>query len=263
MANSSRRTGSTWLEGMIAKISGKSGRLAKPDENNPIVPKEDVAIIGDIHGRLDLLNRLIQRIQKTAPNTKLVFVGDYVDRGPSSRGVLDFLRCLDAPAVFLKGTHEAMLLDFVDNPIQHGRQWLRNGGSETLASFGISLDESSSALMVRNAGDKLSAELSDGTEAWLRALPLFWRTGNLVVNHAGPDPKKSVRDQDEKSFLWGHNRFLRDARTDGIWVAHGHWIQDRPACRNGRISVDTGAYFSGKLTAAIVSCDGSIRFLNS
>lgn len=263
MAYCSRWTGKAWVEGILAKIFGKPSKFAKPGETNPILPKEDVAIIGDIHGRLDLLKSLISRLQSEVPNTELVFVGDYIDRGPSSREVLEYLQRLDSSVVCLKGNHEAMLLDFIDNPIQHGRQWLRNGGSETLASFGITVDENSSANSIQNANGELKSRLSNGTETWLRALPLFWHTGNLVVTHAGPDPKKSIQDQDEESFLWGHHRFLRDARTDGIWVAHGHWIQDRPTCRNGRISVDTGAYFSGRLTAAIVTHDGSVKFLNS
>jgi len=252
-----------WLKGVSTKFFGKPGTLGVPHENYPVFPENDLAIIGDIHGRVDLLERLSIIVQNEAPTANLVFVGDYIDRGPSSRQVLEFLQSMDASVIFLQGNHESMLLDFIDRPLENGRRWLRNGGSETLASYGISLDENSSVNSVQRAREELVDQLSNGTETWLRTLPKFWQSGNLVITHAGPDPKKSIQDQDDMSFLWGHNRFFRDTRTDGIWIAHGHWIQDRPKCCDGRISVDTGAYYSGKLTAAIVTRDGLVTFLST
>lgn len=226
-------------------------------------PETEVAVIGDIHGRLDLLTRLIEKLSAKAPAATLVFVGDYIDRGPSSRGVLNLLRSMGAGSVYLAGNHEVMALDFLDQPQKYGNRWLRNGGIETLASFGIQLAENADPDDMVQARDAFQAAISDGTEAWLRARPLTWKTGNLLVTHAGPDPKLPIDQQEDQSFLWGHPRFLRDARTDGVWVAHGHWIRDRPIHASGRISVDTGAWHSGHLTGAIIAPGGAVRFLQT
>ncbi len=237
--------------------SGKSEEI--PDPPRPELP---VAVIGDIHGRADLLKILLDKISREDSDATLIFVGDYVDRGPDSRGVVDMLRTLDA-AICLRGNHEAMLLEFLDEPIEKGGHWLRNGGVETLSSYGISLGEDSGTDEVMNASGALRSALTDGTESWLRALPIFWQSGNLLVTHAGPDPATPIAAQSERDFLWGHRRFLRDNRTDGIWVAHGHWMRDQAEARNGRIGVDTGAFVSGRLTAALITPDGAVRYIDT
>ncbi|PHQ96539.1 MAG: serine/threonine protein phosphatase [Marinosulfonomonas sp.] len=229
----------------------------------PVPPRPEfpVVAIGDIHGRADLLALLLDKISQQAPGATLIFVGDYVDRGPDSRGVISKLRELDN-AICLRGNHEAMLLEFIDDPIEKGGRWLRNGGVDTLASFGISLGEDSNTDEVLNASKSLQNALADGTEDWLRALPIFWQSGNLLVTHAGPDPATPIADQSERDFLWGHRRFLRDNRSDGIWVAHGHWVRDRANFGDGRIGVDTGAWASGRLTAALIKPDGTVLFID-
>ncbi len=240
-------------------ISGNKTAVELPDPPHPEFP---VAVIGDIHGRADLLGLLLENIGQIAPDATLIFVGDYVDRGPDSRGVIGKLRALDN-AICLRGNHEAMLLEFLDDPIEKGGRWLRNGGAETLASFGISLGEDSGTEQVLNASKALRKTLADGTEDWLRVLPIFWQSGNLLVTHAGPDPATPISGQSERDFLWGHRRFLRDNRSDGIWVAHGHWVQDRAKIGDGRISVDTGAWASGRLTAALINPDGAVQFIDT
>jgi serine/threonine protein phosphatase 1 len=259
----SRPKNTTLLNKLSACLSGEHGGRAPSDSNNPISPDQDTVVVGDIHGRFDLLENLLRKIEAKVPNAKLVFVGDYVDRGPSSRDVLGYLSGLGELAICLMGNHERMLLDFLDDPMENGRRWLRNGGAQTLTSYGISLDETASVSEVQGARDRFDEQLSGGTETWLRARPLIWKTGNVLVTHAGPDPKLSIAMQEEESFLWGHNRFLRDERSDGLWVAHGHWIQDRALCRDGRISVDTGAFHTNHLSAAIISTDGTVKFLST
>ena len=172
-----------------------------------------------------------------------------------------FCSAVDTRAVCICGNHEAMMLEFLDDPIAKGGRWLRNGGEQTLASYGITLNEDSTVDQVVTARQHLQAALLDGSETWLRSLPLSWTSGNLMVTHAGPDPDEPTEGQDDKVFLWGHSRFLRAPRNDGLWVAHGHWIRDKPICADGRINVDTGAWATGRLTAALIGTDGTVRFI--
>ncbi len=228
----------------------------------PPRPEHPVAVIGDIHGRMDLLERLLDKLAAEAPDARPVFVGDYVDRGAESRAVLERLRALGSSATCLMGNHEAMLLEFLDDTLERAGRWLRNGGRETLASYGVDLAESPDIDALMAARDAFAEALSDGTERWLRARPLFWQTGNLLVNHAGPDPARPISAQQDDVFLWGHRRFLRDARRDGLWVAHGHWVRPDARAGDGRIAVDTGAWAFGRLSAALILPDGRLRFID-
>lgn len=248
----------------IQNLKSFAGRLLGLDQrrvNNPPRPDIPVAVIGDIHGRADLLEKLMGKLAKEQPNTKLVFVGDYVDRGPNSRQVLELLQELGDLAICLTGNHEVMLQEFLDDPVESGARWLRNGGRETLGSYGVSLNEEPSVEQLGIAAKEFDGLLSDGTLKWLRARPLSWQSGNLFVTHAGPDPSRSINDQATQDLVWGHRRFLRDDRTDDVWVAHGHWIVDRPTCAAGRINVETGAWRSGRLTAALIEPNGTVRFV--
>lgn len=253
---------------MSPRISEKLKRLFRPrgkfsasDFDNPPLPDEDLVVIGDIHGRLDLLDDIMDEIARKAPNHRLVFVGDYIDRGPSSKEVL--LRLADLPdaPVFLMGNHETMMLEFLGDPVSKGLRWLKHGGLATLDSFGISLDDSTDSAGIMDAQARLAETLSGETADWLGSLRSYWQSGNLVVTHAGPDPQLPMDAQDQESFLWGHQRFLRDERNDQLWVAHGHWIVDQPTCARGRIAVDIGAWRTGKLAAAILTRNGDVEFI--
>lgn len=226
-------------------------------------PEHAVAVIGDIHGRVDLLENLLKTIGSETTQFQIVFVGDYVDRGPDSRAVLDLLRHRIPSAVCLLGNHEVMLLEFLNETLEKGGRWLRHGGFATLASYGIQLGNNPTTAELEKARGDFADILADGTLDWLKACPLFWQSGDLVVSHAGLDPKVAVLAQDDRDLIWGHNRFLRDDRNDGLWVAHGHWVRDQPTCANRRINVDTGAWKTGVLTAAIIDPDGTVRFLSA
>lgn len=234
--------------------SGLFGGRAQPFP--PPAPDRPVYAVGDIHGRLDLLIPLIDQIAGDAASlgetADLVFVGDAVDRGPESQGVVEHLRSLAPPPGlslhFLTGNHEIMMLGFLDDPVAE-RRWLRFGGLETLMSYGI-----------RGIGDqgdpdnlmRLSGLLGDAMGPhieFLRSWRPGVRSGNVLVTHAGADPRLGAHEQPPEALAWGAPDFYRVPRKDGIWVVHGHTIVDEPVIQNGRVCIDTGAFRSGTLTA--------------
>ena len=227
-----------------------------------LAPDQVFAVVGDIHGTLSLASKIVAKIESVASENTLncetiVFVGDYVDRGEESRQVLGLLVDLQQKDpnryICLRGNHEQMMLDFLDDPEKFGGRWLRNGGLQTLASFGVGgVTASSPAIVLKKARDNFRDSMPDGLETWIRNLPFTWQSGNVFVSHAGADPCSEMSDQMEQSLIWGHREFLTKQRQDGQWVVHGHFIVDHPVAEGGRINIDTGAYFSGKLTAALI-----------
>ena len=230
----------------------------------PPKPEEKLQIIGDIHGSFDLLEALGKHLD---PAAQTVFVGDYIDRGLASADVLRVLHGVQTThssrVVCLMGNHERMLLDFLEAPEKGGKAWLRHGGLETLASYGITgkfpIGSTEALRVVRDA---LEAAMGPLLIDWLANLPTIFVSGNVAVTHGGADPDKPLPEQTPRDLLWGHPKFASRSRSDGIWVAHGHTIVPEPVARSGRISIDTGAYATGRLTAAVVE-DESIRFLTS
>lgn len=240
-------------------------------------PKPDttVYIVGDIHGCADKLASLLDRLDADIAaaqdrDTHLVFVGDYIDRGDESAAVLAFLHDLsrdDAAAVTcLVGNHEAMMLDYIDDPIGPARRWLRHGGVQTMASFGVplpaALDNPSMADLLDAASD-LRAAIGDDQMAWLRSLPRSWSSGNLWVVHAGADPEVAMSAQDDNTLIWGHEMFYTAERSDGQWVAVGHQPVEAAFAAGGRIALDTGAVYGRSLTAARITPDGRVDFITS
>lgn len=231
--------------------------FGRPAFRAPLAPEIPFAVIGDIHGCDRLLSELISRLERLElPPQHVVCVGDYIDRGDESAAVLRRLHrlTLEAGVTCLLGNHEDMLIDFLDRPERAGPRWLRYGGLQTLASFGLGpIAETAPEEAWRAHRDALRLAMGEDLEAWLRRLPLFWRSGNIAVVHAGADPAVRLSDQSRRSLLWGHPEFSRTARQDGLWVIHGHTVVERIAHRDGRIGIDTGAYATGRLSAALVS----------
>lgn len=225
----------------------------RPPPQAPLAVDAPLAIIGDIHGRVDLLVQMLARLDQEAPKAQKVFVGDYVDRGPDSAAVLRHLMGLP-DAISLMGNHERMLLDFLEDPDGQGGRWLKHGGIDTLASFGIVAGSPSEAAEALRAG--LGTEMLN----WLKARPLFFKSGTLYVTHASADPDLPLEEQDEKSLLWGHAKFGKRRRMDGCWVAHGHTIVPKAQAKDGIIALDTGAFATDRLTAAMIA-DSNLRFL--
>ena len=233
----------------------------------PIAPDQTLYVIGDIHGRADLLQDLMTIIatDRQDRDAQIIFVGDYFDRGPNSRQTLQILLThaqTHPNSVFLRGNHDYMLLKFLDNPTA-SRQWLRHGGDETLASFGMpGLSQNSAGDTLQKAAHGLIHALTPQGLLFLQDLRTSTQSGNVFVAHAGADPAHALDDQDEHTLLWGAPKFLSGIRRDGIWVAHGHFADPEPSVRDGRISTDTGAYFSDRLTAARIT-PGDVTFLST
>lgn len=238
---------------------------AKPEPDAPLY------IIGDIHGRCDLLIRLLSMIDADAEaraisDHTIVFVGDYVDRGPQSSLVLSVIvELMDdskRKVVALKGNHEAMLMSFLDDP-SRGVRWIKNGGFETLGSYGIAnVTENSDIDKLAKASAQLRDTLGEKTISFLQNLHVSFQSGNIFMCHAGADPSLALDKQDEKALIWGPENFKKKKRKDKVWVAHGHYVEAHPFADNGRISIDTGAYFSNQLTAARILSD-EIKFMTA
>lgn len=234
-------------------------RTSKPAEFPPVDPESGFYAVGDIHGRLDLLDQILRDLPTDLP---IVCVGDYIDRGEDGAGVLRRLQ--DSPQVIcLRGNHEDMLLGFLNAPQDKGPRWIRNGGLQTLASFGVTgVTQTTSGIDLKIAADALRAAMGPELINWMRLLPLIHQTGNVTVVHAGADPTRPLDQQDHRTLTWGHPDFLTKARRDGQWVVHGHTIVDKPSAEQGRIAIDTGAYATGRLTVARVT-KGDVSFENT
>ncbi|NRB18492.1 MAG: serine/threonine protein phosphatase [Rhodobacteraceae bacterium] len=259
-ASISKHVGTRPLLKKIKKLLGVNPPISFP----PPSPDAPFFAIGDVHGRLDLLDKVLDQLQ---PGPTLVLVGDYVDRGENSAGVLRRLFELSQDGtrevICLKGNHEDMMLRFLDDPEHRGGIWLRNGGLQTLASFGVSgVTERIDLESSRRVSEALAQAMGPSLISWIRALPHRWQSGNVAVVHAGADPSKPIAEQELQTLIWGHADFPATPRRDGQWILHGHTIMDQPVFENGIISVDTGAYATGRLTAAGVS-QGNVEFLTT
>jgi len=228
-----------------------------------VPPDSRVYAIGDIHGRLDLLNRLHQLILDDAAASKasqrtLIYLGDYVDRGPDSAGVIELLSQETLPgftAIHLKGNHEDFFLRFLDDT-SSGSAWFANGGIATLRSYGVDIDYAADDIPARLL-DKLSRRLPARHLDFLRALSLNHCIGDYLFVHAGIRPGLAMELQSATDMLWIRNEFLSSTVEHGKIVVHGHTITDLPEVRENRIGIDTGAFFSDRLTCLVL--DGADR----
>ncbi len=215
--------------------------------------------VGDIHGRADLLEKLLQIIRKDAlvepvnHRPILIFLGDYIDRGFQSKGVIDLLLGdLVSPfeTYFLKGNHEAAMLQFLNEPAM-GPRWAEFGGAETLVSYGVRPPRTrTSREEWAIASDALNRVLPPEHLDFLMSLRLSVQIGGYMFVHAGVRPGVDLARQSEQDMLWIREEFLNDSRPLGAVVVHGHTPATRPHRDSRRIGIDTGAYLSGRLTAA-------------
>lgn len=229
-----------------------------------------VYAVGDVHGRLDLLEAIEAAIGRdiaaTRPSRPVIcYLGDYVDRGPASAQVIDRLAAPfgdGVPRVFLKGNHEDRMLEFLEAPAAAGPAWLQYGGREALESYGVAVPARPGDADWPRLRDALAAALPPAHLGFLRALRLafVWR-GYLFV-HAGLDPARPADAQDAHDLMWIREPFLSSDRDWGLRVVHGHVIVDAPVFRPNRIGIDTGAYHSGRLTC-LVAFDGGTRLIQT
>lgn len=222
-----------------------------------------VYAIGDVHGRLDLMDDLLDIIAADvashAPKERpvLIFVGDYIDRGPASKTVIDRLiglkQVCERGSGFeirtLMGNHEQTLLQFLDSA-EVGPSWVEFGGGETLASYGVTRPPGrGDADSWRAVQERFREVLPAEHLAWLRALELSARYGDYLFVHAGVRPGVPWDLQESEDLLWIRNDFLTLPHRLDCVVVHGHTPDDEPFVGRDRINVDTGAYATGVLTA--------------
>ncbi|MEF2072029.1 metallophosphoesterase family protein [Consotaella aegiceratis] len=221
---------------------------------------ETLYVIGDIHGRLDLLTRLLDRVrqhQRDRPpsRSRLIFLGDYVDRGPDSRGVLELLCSLaasDADTVLLMGNHEALLLDFLGSAevLQH---WGAVGALPTLQSYGIAPPRQIDAIAAEHVRRELLSAMPQAHRALLGSLRQTYQNGGYYFVHAGVDPWRPLDDQSIDDLLWIRNEFLDYAGRLEKVVVHGHTPVSEVDFRPNRINVDTGAFATNVLSCLVLA----------
>lgn len=243
----------------------------------PIAPEDFtegriVYAVGDIHGRLDLLETLTQAIlrdvAKSAPSVRplVVFVGDYVDRGANSRGVIDALLAVSREPAFeveaLRGNHEAAMLGFLMD-VDTGPVWSSWGGDATLRSYGVTPPPQNAPLFEwEDARSAFASALPDTHVAFLHGLPLSLMVGGYLFVHAGIRPGVAIERQAPEDLLMIRSPFLEQAKPLGRVVVHGHTPEAEPYVSPVRIGVDTGAYATGVLTAARLEAD-AVSFLQT
>jgi serine/threonine protein phosphatase 1 len=218
--------------------------------------------IGDIHGRLDLLNAMLAKIEadiaaRPEKRNFIIFLGDYIDRGPASAGVIERLRTYrpaNAKTIFLAGNHEEVLLRILSGDGSVLPSWLTFGGAECVESYGLQadslrlLDEEAAAQLVR-------AKVPPAHLEFLEGCADTFRFGDYVFVHAGIRPGIGIEQQDRHDLRWIREPFLTDAKGHGFMVVHGHTIVSQVEERPNRIAIDTGAYRSGVLTALGIEGD--------
>jgi serine/threonine protein phosphatase 1 len=222
--------------------------------------------VGDIHGRLDLLEDLLAKIhaelqRRPAEKTLLVFVGDLIDRGPASAQVLERLRTYQREGVesmFLLGNHEEVLLRILGGDAQLIAKWRWFGGSECLQSYGVDpsrfahLSDEQALAIIRDAIPREHVK-------FLESFADSCRFGDYLFVHAGIRPGVDLDQQSQNDMRWIREPFLLDDRDHGFVVVHGHTISGEPEMLGNRIGIDTGAYRSGVLTALAI--EGTDRWL--
>jgi serine/threonine protein phosphatase 1 len=215
-------------------------------------------VLGDIHGRADLLDRAFGRIdayRAAHPHNCdfLILVGDYVDRGPCSRDVLDLVvsRMSARRTIPLKGNHEAYMLDFLENPSAL-RTWRQFGGLQTLMSYGLKPSINPDEREQRELSAELAEALPLTHRNLLETLPSSVSCGDFFFTHAGVRPGIPLSQQKEADLLWIREEFLQCAKDFGKVIVHGHTPVLAPEIHSNRINIDTGAYATNQLTCIMI-----------
>jgi len=246
------------------RLSGSAASGRAP----PRIPATHrVYAIGDVHGRLDLLEQLVATIRadnagRGPAQVWIILLGDLVDRGPDSAAIV--ARCMAFTQrsdhfVVLRGNHEAMMVDAIGGNLLALSLWLRHGGGPALSSWGVSehlVGAGASPELLRAARAQVPADVVQ----WLAALPLTWTLGDYLFVHAGVRPGCSLTDQRAEDLLWIRKEFLESEADEGYVVVHGHSISDEGVVvRPNRIGIDTGAYRTDVLTA--LALEGTERWV--
>jgi calcineurin-like phosphoesterase family protein len=215
--------------------------------------------IGDVHGRLDLLDALLERIEadlerRPARKSMLVLIGDLIDRGPQSAQVVERLRTYRRDGVrpiFLLGNHEEVLLRILSGDTSLVQSWLKFGGTECLGSYGVTSRD-----LRRQSDDEVVAIVRKAIPAhhvtFLKSFVDSCRFGDYLFVHAGIRPGIEFDQQKQSDLRWIREPFLHDETDHGFVVVHGHTIRSEVEERPNRIGIDTGAYRTGVLTSLVI-----------
>jgi serine/threonine protein phosphatase 1 len=234
----------------------KSARDSKPP------PGTRVYAVGDIHGqseRLRALHDCILKDAKSAPESRrvIVYVGDYVDRGPNSPGVLDMMIANPLEGfscIHLKGNHEDFMLRFIDGDIEAGANWFANGGDATLASFGIDIEDKwPDYTVLITWQEELRRAVSVEQRRFLDSLVLSHVEGDYAFVHAGVRPGIPLDAQKPRDLMWIRDEFHTSRADHGYVIVHGHSVTSKAVSRANRIGIDTGAGYGRALTAVVLS----------
>ncbi len=236
----------------------------------PAVPQgQRVYIVGDIHGRDDLLRNLHEQVtadsEAYAGKKWVVYLGDYIDRGHESKNVVEEL--ISHPLagferIFLRGNHEDALLRFLrDSNV--ARDWFQFGGEATVYSYGVAMapgtrsDVSLKAIQV-----DLQRAVPESHVQFFQALRTSFEIGDYFCVHAGIDPLRALHDQRDEDLMWIRDEFLSSKKDHEKMIVHGHSIRETPDEQSNRIGIDTGAYYSNCLTCLVLE-DSERRFLQT
>ena len=236
-------------------------------EARPCVPAgRRIYAIGDIHGRADLLSELFTRIDRhlrarPIADSIQIFLGDYIDRGPNSRQVIDLLiaRQRRRHVLFLKGNHEDCALRFLNDPTLLPA-WQSIGGVHTLLSYGVMPTRGDDPESQRKVSIALREAMPASHRRFIGGLALSFACGDFFFVHAGVRPGIPLQRQSQRDLLWIRDDFLLHEEDIGMVVVHGHTPMYKPDIRSNRINIDTRAYATGQLTCLILEGD-SIGFL--
>lgn len=238
---------------VFSRLGQNSAPSVRPSGRIPV--GRMVVAVGDLHGRLDLLERLWPEIEgaarlSSARQRTLVFLGDYIDRGLQSRQLIDRLLAGFAgfDCVFLKGNHDETLLQFLEDP-KLGEVWRNFGGVETLNSYGVPHRAGSDWAQTRA---EFASQLPHEHLKFFQSLKLTYACGDYLFVHAGVRPGLAIEHQSEHDLLWIREEFLDSTMSFGRIVVHGHTPERKPVVRANRIGIDTGAYLTSVLTALVL-----------
>lgn len=254
---------------MIKALLRRFSRPAPAPRQDRLPPGVRIYAIGDVHGRVDLLGRLYGLIAndmqaRPADRVMDIFLGDYVDRGPDSRQVIDWL--LNGPKlsdkrICLRGNHELMMQAFLDDASVIG-SWGQYGGLETLFSYGVKVKLPLSEDMHEEVQRAFREALPRAHLQFLRDLRPMTSVGSYCFAHAGVNPARPLCDQVEDDLYWIREPFLSHHRALEKIVVHGHTPVESPEVEKHRIGIDTGAYVTGRLTCAVLE-GAQVRFIST
>lgn len=255
---------------MVAMLESFFGIRKERDRRESSVPEgRRVYAIGDIHGRPDLLKKLQEMIRADAAHRPpaedvVIYLGDYVDRGHDSRGVIEMLanHPLEGfQSVYLMGNHEDFMVRFLEDP-KLGPPWIVNGGNATLMSYGVAVDKVYNETALKEARNRLMSRLPPSHWGFLHDLKTYHVEGDFLFVHAGIRPGVATEEQEPQDMMWIRDDFLNSAVEHEHVVVHGHSIHPKAEILDNRIGIDTGAYATGRLTCLIL--DGAKKdFLNT